>query len=511
MAKLKVLSRTGVHVLPAVGIWTLAWLLMLALDEQVDLANLALVLVLAAALSGLWLTALTSTVVCAVTVMAFNWQFVPPRGTFSVDIRQHAWLLLSMMTVGSLVAWLMARQRALADAAKTMASHAELHRLFQEQLRDESSVSAMGWLARALHQLTRASVVVHLVTPNHETVSWPWPDDGMSPETQACLNECTRSGESMTLERLDVHGNEAVTLPLRGQAGCLGACLMRLPKGHRLSPAARTMAQTLCDHAALHCERALLEAHSQRVLAQAQTQQWRNTLLAAISHDYRTPLATILSAASSLLSQSGKLSAGQATTLAQTVVDEVDMLITMTENTLQLARLDATGTPVPRDWESLEELVGTAVSRVRKRYPDVKVNLRMAADLPLFRCNAELLVQLLNNLVDNAVKHGGIAQTIEIMARPRQGHLLLAVADRGPGMPWANTEQMFQAWVRGDEHAQKLGAERGSGLGLALCRAIVVAHGGTLQSRRRQRGGTSMECLFPIEAQPVSPTGDPLP
>jgi two-component system sensor histidine kinase KdpD len=195
--------------------------------------------------------------------------------------------------------------------------------------------------------------------------------------------------------------------------------------------------------------------------------------------------------------------------LAQTVVDEVGLLSTMTENTLQLARLDTTGIHIQRDWESLEELVGTAVSRVRKRYPAMKMNLRVATGLPLFRCNAELMVQLLNNLVDNAVKYGGTEQTIEIMARRHGDQLLLAVADRGPGMPVAARERMFTAYVRGDERQRLPGAARGSGLGLALCRAISAAHGGTIQACSRQRGGTRMECLFPTESQPDSPTGEP--
>jgi two-component system sensor histidine kinase KdpD len=218
-------------------------------------------------------------------------------------------------------------------------------------------------------------------------------------------------------------------------------------------------------------------------------------------------LATILGAASSLLAQSDRLSREQAQTLAARIVDEVEQLSTMTDNTLQLARLDAADVQLQTDWESLEELIGSAVARARQRYPALRLSLRLEPDLPLLRCDAQLLLQLLNNLVDNAVKYGDAEQTVEVVARRLDAQLLLAVADRGPGIAAAVRERMFLAFERGSPALQGEGAEarsrRGAGLGLALCRAIVTAHGGSITAHARQRGGTRMECRFPIEPQPA--------
>ena len=150
---------------------------------------------------------------------------------------------------------------------------------------------------------------------------------------------------------------------------------------------------------------------------QAQAQQVRNALLAAIAHDHRTPLATILGAASSLVEQDARLSREQRQRLAASIVEEADRLARLTDNTLQLARLDAPGLALALDWESAEELVGTAVARVRRHDPQRRLRSRVEPDLPLLRCDAVLMVQMLINLLDNALKYGAPDAPVELLVR----------------------------------------------------------------------------------------------
>jgi two-component system sensor histidine kinase KdpD len=505
---------------PLLAVWSVAWLLMLGLDGTVDLANLALLLVLAAALGGLWLSALESLAVCALAVLAFNWHFVPPRGTLTVDLRQHSLLLLAMLAVGSMVAWLMGRQRALAQAARSMAEHADLLRAFNDALRAQAPAAVLPTLAAALQSLTGAEVAIAwegaaASVPNGraDTGAPVLAFGQANAEEWANLCECLRSATPAVLAVQDIHGYQAITLALRGQVRCQGAALLRFPAGHAPSADIQATAQALCDLTGVQRERSSVEDDVRRTKELAQAQQLRNTLLAAISHDYRTPLATILGAASALRAQSDRLAREQVQLLAERIVDEVEQLSTMTDNTLQLARLDAADVQLQTDWESLEELIGSAVARARQRYPGLRLNLRLEPDLPLLRCDAQLLLQLLNNLVDNAVKYGDPEQTVEVLARRLDQQLLLAVADRGPGIPAALRERMFLAFERGapptrGEGAQA-GSRRGAGLGLALCRAIVTAHGGSIAACARQRGGTRIECRFPIAAQPAPDTPKP--
>jgi len=491
---------------PVVVIWLAAWQLMQAMDGHAGLANLALILVLASAVCGLWLSAVESVAVCAFAVMAFNFHFVPPRGTFSVDLRQHAWLLLVMLGVGSMVAWLMGRQRLLAESARMTAEHANLLRAFSEQLLLEPADSILQALARQLQTLTGAEVIIGSASPGNDSAASEVVWGHAHAEDLANLQECLRTASPGSFALADVHGYQVLTLPLRGQKRCPAAALLRTPTGQPLAPAVHATAQALCDLTGLHLERTLVEESARQAREEAKTQKLRNTLLAAISHDYRTPLATMLGAATSLIAQSDRLSREQARALATTIVDEVEHLRTLTDNTLQLARLDADGVQITKDWESLEELVGAAVARTRIRYPQVRVGVRLAPALPLLRCDAQLLMQLLDNLIDNAVKYGDPEQTVEIIARQLDDHLLLSVADRGPGIPAKVRERLFLMFERGDTHRADSGGTTplGTGLGLALCRAIVLAHGGSLTAKQRQRGGTSMDCLFPVEPQPLA-------
>lgn len=485
-------------------VWLLAWLLMWSLDGLVDLAHLALLLVLASAVCGLWLSATESLLVGALAVMAFDWQFVPPRGKFTVDLREHIWLLLTMLAVGSMVAWLVGRQRAFAESARVMAEHATLLRSFNEQLRGDSADAAAQRLATVLERLTQAQVAVvmldHTSTPTRLRLAWGQASD----DDMAQLHHCLDTAPPLANEGGDMPGHQPITLALRGPTQVHGAVLLRLRDSPPLPPATQATAQALCHQLGAHCEHALVEARARWASEEAQTQKVRNTLLAAISHDYRTPLATILGAASSLLRQSDRLSRAQTLALVTTIINEVEQLSTMTDNTLQLARLDAQGVQITKDWESLEELVGSAVARTRRRYPNVHITVDIEPQLPLLRCDAQLLVQLLDNLIDNAVKYGHPDQNIHISARQTGEHLLMAVGDRGNGIPASMRDRLFLPFERGPHNAMASGqgAPRGAGLGLALCRAIVVAHGGSIVARQRHHGGTSMECRFPLEHQP---------
>jgi two-component system sensor histidine kinase KdpD len=229
----------------------------------------------------------------------------------------------------------------------------------------------------------------------------------------------------------------------------------------------------------------------------------RNALLAAISHDYRTPLAAIMGAGSSLAEQGDRLSVEQRSRLARTIVEESVQLSRLTDNTLQLARLDAPGVHLQLDWESAEEIVGTVLRRMRARDAERRIYARLEPGLPLVRCDALLLAQLLENLVDNALKYSAAPAPIEVVVRRQAGHIVFAVRDRGPGVDAAWRERIFDAFQRGERPAGlDDSARRGAGVGLAVCRAIARAHGGELKLMPRGRGGSSFECWLPEQAPP---------
>jgi two-component system, OmpR family, sensor histidine kinase KdpD len=486
----------------ALAVWALAVGAMFALDGRVDLAQQALLLVLAAALAGLWLAPAASALVCIVAVLAFNWFFVPPRGSFSVDLRQHALLLLTMLVVAWVVAALVARQRRLALRERDAACQAQQLRALGDALRDTDDPAARApALAQALSALVEAPVALLLLRG-----PLPARDDAQAAQWIGSADADQRAGLWLCMRQASALGpgtgrhedQPRWYLPLRGRGASHGAA--QLPCPRPAPDALRAHAQALCDQMGLALERAQALAQAAAAREAAQSQQMRNTLLAAIAHDYRTPLATVLGAASSLVEQDSRLSSAQRRQLAQGIVVEAEQLSRLTENTLQLARLDAPGLALARDWESAEELVGTALARARPRDPSRRVRSRVEPGLPLLRCDAVLMVQMLVNLIDNALQYSGDEKPIELLARRVGAEILFAVRDRGPGVPAPLRERLFELFQR--DPAQP---GRGAGVGLALGRAVARAHGGRLVLRARGHGGASFECFLPLEDAPEAP------
>ena len=501
-------------------VWTVAWGIMLALDGRLDLANLAMILVLASVVAALWLPPFECLLACTLSVLAFNWAFVPPQGSFAVDLHQHALLIVTMLTVSWIVALLMARQRLLAARERRHARRAENLREMSEALRDtDDPIERASQLRAALVHLTSTPVTLLILK-------------GQLPlrnESDACLqlgpagaDELTGLWTSLRDSRAFGPGTgrhqeqDAWYLPMRGRSGSLGAALISIPGAPTEPAELRANAQALCDLMGLALERALTVSRAAQAREEAHAQKLRNTLLAAISHDYRTPLAAIMGAASSLHDQADRLSSERQQRLTAMIVDEADQLSRLTDNTLQLVRLDAPGLALRLDWESAEEIVGSVLRRVRKRDPVRRVHARIDAGLPLLRCDAVLLVQLLENLVDNALKYSDGAAPVEIRAKKAVDHLVIAVGDRGIGIPPAWRERIFDVFQRGEHAGAPVGppletaAPRGAGVGLAVCRSIARAHGGELNLRARSHGGSSFECSLPLvdPPDPAAATAD---
>jgi two-component system sensor histidine kinase KdpD len=478
---------------------------MSALDGRLDVANLALILVLAAAVAALWWPPLASTAANAAAVLAFNVAFVPPRGVLDVELREHALLLATMLAVSTIVALLVARQRRLAATERELAARAGRLHAFGDALRDAEDPAACASRLRAmLAAACGGSVVLRWNTA--DGAAWARLGEA-TPDEEDGLREAAASMRAIgagTGRRPDLG---ATWLPLRGRTSSLGAALVRWPRPGAPDPGLLDHLQSLCDAMGLALERTAALAAAARAREATRAQALRGTLLAAIAHDHRTPLATILGAATSLRDQAGRLDDASRRRLADTIVDEAAQLARVVDNTLQLARLDAPGVSLSLDWESVEELVGAAAARARRRDATRRVRTRVEPGLPLLRVDAVLVTQLLDNLLTNAFVHGAPDRAaeveVEVEARRAGAAVALVVLDRGPGPPSA-------ALARADgdaapDGAVPDGARSGVGLGLAVCRAIARVHGGTLALRARPGGGTEAECLLPVADAPVPP------
>ena len=238
-----------------------------------------------------------------------------------------------------------------------------------------------------------------------------------------------------------------------------------------------------------------------------QSQQLRNTLLTSISHDYRTPLTTVMSSASAIADQVGRMPTERIGQLAAVILDEVQQLHRMTNNTLQLARLDSNKVDIPMNWESIEEIVGTVGARARRNHPQRRIEIRLAEGLPLLKCDAVLLNQLLDNLIENSLRHSDEDKPLIIQADHDGSVLHLSVQDQGCGISDAWKERVFDIFQRVESTVAPADGQmrRGIGIGLAVCRAIAEVHGGYLQITDTPGGGTTVSLTLPLSEQPEQP------
>jgi two-component system, OmpR family, sensor histidine kinase KdpD len=229
----------------------------------------------------------------------------------------------------------------------------------------------------------------------------------------------------------------------------------------------------------------------------AENEKNRSALLSAVSHDLRTPLTSIMGAASGLLEDKGVLSSAERTQLTQSIYDETERLNHLVQNLLDMTRLEAGALEPKKEWQSIEELVGVALARLKPRLIDHPLTLDFQNGLPLVFIDGLLVEQLLLNLLENALNHTPSGTPIQLLVKASDGELEVEVADRGPGLKPGEEKVIFEKFIRGYHSGGK-----GAGLGLSICQGIARAHRGDIVASNRPGGGASFRVLLPTGGTP---------
>jgi two-component system sensor histidine kinase KdpD len=479
---------------PGISAWVIVLTLLsigtasgLLLDQHISLVSQAMLYVLVVVVASYALSFLPS-VVCAVgAVTAFNFFFVPPRWTFAVDSDENLIALLVMLLVALVINHLVDRLR-----RQTKAAHLNALRASQlQELAIElgSAMSNEDVLDRGVSAIQRAfsNTFAMALLSSDSDVLLPPPHAAIADGMRCCMREAAVLGPGTGRWP----GLNAWYLPIGARERMYGA--LYIGDVVAADEAGREHALALCALLSQSLWRIHLMQTVQASKAESERQQVQSTYLAAISHDLRTPLASVLGAATSLQVQHEKLSRDEQDRLLATVVRETAYLSTLTENTLQLVQLTNAPRGLRRDWESVEEIVGAVVARLRERDPARRIRVKVPDDLPLIQADPVLLAQLIGNLLDNALKYS--TEGIELAVYVQDGQMQVSVKDRGDTIPLALQQHIFEPYARGDRSGQ-----RGAGLGLALCRAIAAAHGGTLTLWRRSGGGNRFTLSIPLAA-----------
>jgi two-component system sensor histidine kinase KdpD len=294
---------------------------------------------------------------------------------------------------------------------------------------------------------------------------------------------------------------QAFYLPLVSPEGMMGVLgIKHEGLDQALLSDSRSLLEAFASLLALALERDRLTLQAQDATVQARTQELRSTLLASVSHDIRTPLAVISGACSSLLEENGTpFDNSLRRELLNTISEEADRLTRLVENLLRLTQLSSGRFRITKEWHPVEDIVGSALHRVNRLLGNRTVEVNLPDEMLLGQFDAVLIEQVLVNLLENAARYTPADSPIEITGSRTNTGISLEVADRGPGLSPDELVTVFETFQRG---RGAMADSRGAGLGLAICRAIVEAHGGRIEAANRSGGGALFRVDLPWEGKP---------
>jgi len=480
-------------------------LLCWAMFERFDRSNLIMVYLLGVAFVatrfGRW-PAVTTT---CLSVAVFDFFFVPPYLTFAVSDTQYLVTFGVMLAVGLLIGTLAARLRRQADAAGQREHRTRVLYAMSRELAGLRKIEEIRRaVGRHVSELFRGPAVVLLPDAHGALSVGSQGSDGLQLDSrELAVAEWTYKNNRMAGRGTDtLPGASALYVPLAGTQAVLGVVgVRREPSAEPLSPDQADLLDTSVRLAAASIERVRLAAERQQARLAAEREQLRSTLLSSVSHDLRTPLGAITGAASSLLGDA-TLTEDVRREMAQTIYEEADRLNRLVANLLDMTRLESGAVRPAREWHSLEEIVGTAVRRMEFVLVGRRIETSLPHDLPLLLLDAVLIEQLLVNLLDNAAKYTPPGSTVRIAAESREDGVMVEVADDGPGLPPGEEQRVFEKFFR------RSGSRGGFGLGLAICRAVVEAHGGRIWAESGRAHGAAFRFTLPSGEAPPGPPVD---
>ena len=499
-------SINGKAYLGATAFVTAALIVGLVLRQFLAVSDISLVFltaVLASAIAyGLW----PSLFACLVSVLAYNFFFLPPLYTFVIADPENVVALFFFAVVAVITSNLAARVRVQAMVARQRAKATEDLYLFAGKLASSLTLDDLLW-AIAFQIASMLNVNVVLLLPESDGIAvragYP-PEDRLAEADLAAARWCWQNNQSAGRGADILPGAKWLFLPMltaRGPVGVVGLCSERA--GTLLTQDQDRLLHALADQAALAIERVALAQEVERERIAAETERLRSALLTSISHDLRTPLASILGCASSLKTSREALDEEAQQALIGTIRDEAERLNRLIANLLDMTRVEA-GAVVPRtDLVDLGDVVGSALERATKVLAGHRVQIDLAGDLPMLRLDPVLFEQVLFNLFDNAAKYAPSGSAIMLKAR-RDGDIVrIQILDEGEGIPQDDLERVFDKFYRVRASDRKLA---GTGLGLPICRGFVTAMGGTIFAGNRQdRQGAVLTIEFPVPAGDRSP------
>ncbi len=478
-----------------------------------DLANIVMVFLLAVVVVGVSLGRGPAVLAAFLNVAAFDFFFVPPRMSFAVSDVQYLLTFAVMLVVGLVTGQLTAGLRFQARVATHREARSralfEAARDLSNQLTQEQAVEvAQAVVAREF----RAEVAIFVLDAQDRLQPPRVATDGARSlglgldmgTAQWALDHNLPAGQGTDT----LAGSAWLYLPLKAPMRARGVLALKAEAPRLLLvPEQRQQLETFALLTAMALERLHYIDIAQQATVQMASERLRNTLLSALSHDLRTPLAGLVGLAESLQRSPPALSAEQLQ-LAAAIVERTHGMAKMVTNLLDMARIQSGEIRLRREWQSVEELVGGALHAAQAALGTRKVQADLAPQLPLVECDAVLIERVLVNLLENAARYTPAGTPITVQAQtvtdPAGGVMAIAVRDHGPGVAPDQVERIFEKFTRGQAES----ATPGMGLGLSICRAIVEAHGGHIAVGPAPGGGALFRFTLPLRTPPALDLAD---
>jgi two-component system sensor histidine kinase KdpD len=473
----------------------IAWLM----AGQFELANLVMVYLLGVVFVAVKAGREPAILASVLSVATFDFFFVSPTLTFAVDDVQYLVTFLIMLAVAIIISHLTTNMRSQAKVAAHRERRASVLYGLSEELAGSRTITEAASVANRHIKAEFGGSNVLLLPLEDGRVAYPLdpPEPGSLTGCDLGVAQWVFDHGQMAGEGTDtLPGAGALFVPMTGFGGVLGVMALKPANLRRVFlPEQRRLLDTFISQIGQAFERLRYAEVAKQTQMRVESEILRSSLLSAISHDLRTPLASIVGAASTLVEQESKLSSADRQELSKAIYDEAQRMSNLANNILDMARLDAGKAPINRQWYPLDEIIGGALTRLQSKLAHRQVHSKRPDGLCMVRLDAVLIEQVLVNLLENACKYTPPESPIDIFAEISAHTLKITVADRGPGIPPGEEEKLFDKFYR----LQREGMRSGVGLGLAICRAIVIAHGGVIGASNRDGGGALFFFILPID------------
>jgi two-component system sensor histidine kinase KdpD len=435
------------------------------------------------------------------SVLVFDFFFVKPYLKFTVDEAQYILTFAIMLVIGIIISALTVRIKDQLGAAQQLESRtAALFRLTKQLSEIAGPEFLIQTAGQQLGEIFGGEVIIYArEAAGPISLRYGQNTSAAKQEINAIVAQWVTDHDQVAGAGTDTLPNAtALIVPLIGSQRTVGAVGIKASDPDRfLEPEQRRLLETCASLIALSLERDQSVLEASEADLRVQTERLRNSLLSSVSHDLRTPLAAIEGASSSLLETAGVKEPAVRRELLQTIADESHRMSRLVDNLLDMTRLSSGDVVVNKQWHVLEEIVGSALARLRGELKNYVVHVASPTDLPLLFLDGVLLEQVFFNLLENAIRYTPAGTQIEISAKVTGKKVEIRFADNGPGLPPGNEARVFEKFFRGATPIAD--GQRGVGLGLAICQAIVQAHGGEIIGRNRPGGGAEFLLTLPCE------------